>query len=288
VFFPDRPAGAPGLAVFLNAGDPSLDVLPDLVQGLDEARVDCLELAVPFPDSPTDGPVVRRSAQRALAGGVGLAEVLDVVRAVRPGLRHLRIALLVDWRHTVRGTPLTDFLPRVRDCGADGLLVHGMPPRVRPGYHAAAQRAGLPIVTTCYADSAREVLVEAMRHASAYLYLVAHRGRTGTAPAAGYQALTPVLRTLRQLGTAPVAVGFGVRTRADLQALHCLGADAAIVGSAGVARIERALEQGHDVIDDYLALVRELRPGARPAVSGRSAPTPDQLSEESSRERTAK
>jgi tryptophan synthase alpha chain len=248
----------PRLALFVNAGDPPLDVLGDVVRMLDEAGVDCLELAVPFPDSVTDGPVIRRSADRALAAGVGLDETLAFVAGVRPELRHLRIALFADWSHTVRPLSLRTTIGRVADAGADGLLVHALPPRARPAYHRAAQEAGLPVVTTCYAGSDGEVMAEAAAHASAYLYLVAHYGRSGTTPAAGYAELAGTVAMLRAGTTAPIAIGFGVRTQADVAAVHTCGADAVIVGSAGVARIENALAHGHDVIADFGDFVQSL------------------------------
>ncbi|HEV7758216.1 MAG TPA: tryptophan synthase subunit alpha, partial [Acidimicrobiales bacterium] len=151
----------PGLVLFLNAGDPPLDQLPDILRALDAAGVDCLELAVPFPDSPTDGPVIRRSAQRALARGVDLDAVLDLVAATRPTLRHLRVALFADWSHTVKRLPLDDVLRRVAAAGADGFLLHGLPPRRRADYHAAAHHAGLPLVTTCYLTSPPAVVADA-------------------------------------------------------------------------------------------------------------------------------
>ena len=93
-FFAQRPQGRPGLALFLNAGDPPLDVFADLVRMLDQARVDCLELAIPFPNSASDGPVIRESATRALEDGIDRDAVLGFVREVRPQLSHLKIALL--------------------------------------------------------------------------------------------------------------------------------------------------------------------------------------------------
>src|SRR5947209_6220636 len=93
-FFGQPRPGRPGLALFLNAGDPPLDVFRDLILMLDSERVDCLELAVPFPNSPTDGPVIRASAARALADGIDLEAVLGFVAQVRPELSHLKIALL--------------------------------------------------------------------------------------------------------------------------------------------------------------------------------------------------
>ncbi|MGH3718665.1 MAG: tryptophan synthase subunit alpha [Pseudonocardiaceae bacterium] len=259
-FFPGRRAGEPGLVLFLNAGDPPLGMLRDVVQMLDELRVDCLELAVPFPDSCTDGPVVRRSAVRALRTGVDLDAVRGVLDTVRADLTHLRIALLVDWSHTIKPASMPDFLARLADYAADALLVHGLPPRLRPGYYSVAREHQLPIVTTCYTRSSVPVQAEAAANAAAYLYLVAHYGRSGSRPAAGFGELTPLVRALRAQATVPVAVGFGVRDRRDVRALADIGADAAVIGSAGVERIERALTNHTDPVRELADFVRALRP----------------------------
>src|SRR5205085_6731366 len=86
-FFADRQPGRPGLALFLNAGDPPLDTFRELVLMLDEAKVDCLELAIPLPNSASDGPVIRASASRALEDGIDRDAVLDFIARV---LRELR------------------------------------------------------------------------------------------------------------------------------------------------------------------------------------------------------
>ncbi|MFJ2781186.1 tryptophan synthase subunit alpha [Kitasatospora sp. NPDC087315] len=259
-FFARRPPDRPGLAVFLNAGDPPLPVLADLMRMLDDRRVDCLELAVPFPDSVTDGAVIRRSARRALAGGAGLDEVLDFLGGIQPRLRHLRVALLADWSHTVRPLSMPGFVRRVADSGADGLLVHGLPPRLRASCLEAVREAGLPLVATCYATSAAEVKAEAAECASAYLYLVAHYGRSGGTLTTGHQELATALSVLRKAATVPIAVGFGVRSGADIAVLHGLGADAAVVGSAGVARVEHALAERADVVEEFQAFLHTLSP----------------------------
>ena len=252
------PPGRPGLAVFLNAGDPGLHRLPELVDMLDRHQVDCLELAVPFPNSPTDGPVIRRSADRALAAGVDCAAVLAAV-AELPPRDHLRIALLVDWAHTIRGERLPGFLDRIGQSAVDGLLVHGLPPLLRAEYHDTAREVDLPIVTTCYPRSAPDVLTDAARNASAYLYLVAHYQRSGTPAEAGYRHLAATVDRLRGLGDAPIAVGFGIRTREDVAAVTASGADAAVVGSAAVAHIEAALDHGRDPVTELSGFVGQLR-----------------------------
>jgi tryptophan synthase alpha chain len=256
-FFATRRTGDIGLAVFLNAGDPPLDLLEDLVFLLDECRVDCLELAVPFPNSASDGPVIRRSARRALDNGIDLDTVLTFVENVRPRLSHLKIALLADWSHTVKAMPLREFLIHVQSARADALLIHALPPRLRQKYYETAQLLGQPIVTTCYAASSSTVLDEAACHGSAYVYLAAHYGRTGAA-SPDYHALGPVIGTLRQRTEIPIAVGFGVKDRSHLDALREVGADAAIVGSAGIACIERAILAHRDVLKETRAFLLAL------------------------------
>jgi tryptophan synthase alpha chain len=246
------------LALFLNAGDPPLDVFADLVRMLDECRVDCLELAIPFPNSASDGPTIRASADRALAAGTDREAVLQFIARIRPELSHLKIALLADWSYSIKRTPMPDFLSRVRDSGADGLLVHGLPPRLKAGYYEAAEQTGMPIVTTCYSSSDPAVLDEAADHGSAYIYLVAAYGRSGTVGPPDHSVLVPVLERLRERARVPVAVGFGVKDRSHIDGLGEVGADAAIVGSTCVARVTAAREAGRDVVEDFRGLLVEL------------------------------
>lgn len=264
-FFAEPRPDRPGLAVFLNAGDPPLEVLREVILLLDECRVDCLELAVPFPNSASDGPVIRRSADRALADGVERDGVLDFVASIRPELSHLKIALLADWSHSIKGLKLDDFIERVKASGSDGLLVHGLPPRLRGQYYEAAKLAGQPIVTTCYASSDPAVLDEAAEHGTAYIYLVAHYGRSGTSVEPDHSALVPAMERLRARTDVPIAVGFGVKNRSHIAGLGQVGADAAIVGSACVACVEDSLSSGRDVVVDFRQLLEQL--GETPASS---------------------
>jgi tryptophan synthase alpha chain len=250
--------------LFLVAGDPPLDVFREIVLLMDEQEVDCLELAVPFPDSPTDGPVIQESARRALDRGVDLEATLDFVESIRPELSHLKIALLADWSYSIKGTPLRDFLERVQSARADGLLIHGLPPRLRPEYYEAADATGLPIVTTCYATSEAPVLHDAAEHASAYIYLVSAYGRSGTVGPPDHSTLVPVLETLRERSEVPIAVGFGIKDRSHVEGVGAVGADAAIIGSTCVARVADTQAAGGDVVEDFRGLLGELVPSSQP------------------------
>jgi len=274
-FFTEPREGRPGLALFLNAGDPPLDVLEDLVLLLDDYKVDCLELAVPFPNSASDGETIRQSANRALADGVDRDAVLAFIERVRPRLSHLKIALLADWSHSAKRPPLPEFLGMVKASGADGLLMHGLPPRLREQYYEAAATVGQPIVTTCYASSDAEVLNDAADHGSAYIYLVAHYGRSGNVGPPDHSTLVPILAQLRERTDVPIAIGFGVKNRGHIEGLGAVGADAAIVGSTCVACVADSLANGRDVIEDFEALLVEFGEQRQaPAQSATNQSTP--------------
>jgi tryptophan synthase alpha chain len=258
-FFDRSRRARPGLALFLNAGDPSFEELRRVVVMLDRAGVDCLELAVPFPNAVTDGAVIRRSAARALSNGADLTSTLAFVKSLRGELSRLKIVLMADWRHTVRALSMGEFLGRVRRAGCDGLLLHGIPPRARPVYYEHAAGLGQPIVTTCYVTSSAEVFADAAAHASAYVYLVSHYGRGEGAARPDGSRLAPAVEALRELSRVPIAVGFGVRTGADARAVWRAGADAAIVGGACVACLEQAIVSGRDPVEDMRLFLVRLR-----------------------------
>jgi tryptophan synthase alpha chain len=153
---------------------------------------------------------------------------------------------------------MPEFLELVKSSGAHGLLVHGLPPRLREQYYEAAKAVGQPIVTTCYATSEPAVLDEAAEHGSAYIYLVAAYGRSGTVGPPDHSALVPVLERLRGQTDVPIAVGFGVKNRDHIEGLGSVGADAAIVGSACVNCVADSRERSSNVVEDFHALLVDL------------------------------
>jgi tryptophan synthase alpha chain len=154
---------------------------------------------------------------------------------------------------------MAEFLRRTHGSGVDGLLVHGLPATQRSTYYDLAHAVRVPVVSTCYPDSDPAVRTESATNATAYLYLVAHYGRSGTPSADGFHRIRPVLAALRANTTAPIAVGFGVRGRTEIEALRDLGADAVIIGSAAVARVEQAGAENRDVVADLARFVGQLR-----------------------------
>ena len=76
-------AGRKALIPYICAGDPYADATVDIMRALADGGADVIELGVPFSDPMADGPVIQKAAERALARGIGMAQVLEMVRAFR-------------------------------------------------------------------------------------------------------------------------------------------------------------------------------------------------------------
>src|SRR5688572_14658081 len=73
------------LIPYITAGDPHPSLTVPLMRALVESGADIIELGVPFSDPMADGPVVQRAGERALKHGVGLSNVLSMVKDFRQG-----------------------------------------------------------------------------------------------------------------------------------------------------------------------------------------------------------
>jgi tryptophan synthase alpha chain len=229
-----RAEGRAAFVAFLTAGDPSLERTEEIAVSLADAGVDVLELGVPFSDPIADGPVIQRSSQRALARGVTLAAVLDVVRRIR---RRTELPLLL-FSYL---NPLHRYgLPRVardaRDAGIDGALVTDLPPEEADEWIACARGAEVDTVFLAAPTSPDERLRKVADVSRGFVYAVSRTGVTGERQALSADA-GPLVARLRALTPVPVALGFGISTP-DQVAEAGRVADGVVVGSALVRFLE--------------------------------------------------
>ena len=116
-----------GLVTFVTAGDPDMDRSALVLETIDRAGADVLEVGIPFSDPLADGPVIQRSSERALAGGTTLAASLDLVARVRP--RIAAAVVVFSYANPVFAMGLETFVHRASDAGVDGVLILDLPDR---------------------------------------------------------------------------------------------------------------------------------------------------------------
>jgi tryptophan synthase alpha chain len=233
----DRAAFIP----FITAGDPSLETSFAILEKLPAAGADLIELGVPFSDPMADGPSIQASSLRALKAGMTLPKVLDLVRRFRKADKQTPIVLM-GYFNPIHAYGAARFAVDAAAAGVDGLITVDLPPEEDDVLRAPAASHGLDIIrlATPTTDEAR--LAAILAGASGFLYYVSIAGVTGTKSYSEHDVRDAVARLKRQ-SRLPCAVGFGVRTPEQAQAIARF-ADGAVVGSAIVDRIAAGLERG--------------------------------------------
>jgi tryptophan synthase alpha chain len=242
------------LIPYVTVGDPSLAVMAAILDALVQAGADVIELGVPFSDPMADGPVIQRASERALAQGVGLGDVLEVVAQFRRRNTKTPIVLM-GYANPVEAMGVAAFVDRARDAGVDGVIIVDYPPE-EAGEFAALLRARDIAQIFLIAPTSPEARIEMIaRLAAGYVYYVSLKGVTG----AGHLDTREVARKLDEIRrhiTLPVGVGFGIRDAESARAIAA-HADAIVIGSRIIAEIEHgAPSEAASRAGAFLATIR--------------------------------
>jgi tryptophan synthase alpha chain len=229
-----RGEGGKAFVAFLTAGDPSLERTVEAAREIEAAGADVLELGVPFSDPLADGPVIQRASERALRRGTTLARVLGAARAIRSATTLPLI--LFSYLNPLLRYGLPRLAREAADSGVDGVLVTDLPPEEAGPWIESARKADLDTVFLA-APTSSDVRLGLVAEASrGFVYAVSRTGVTGETETLSEEAGL-LVRRLKALTQAPVAVGFGIATPEQAAAAAAV-ADGVVVGSALVRFLE--------------------------------------------------
>jgi len=251
--------GRKALIPYVTSGFPYADITPALMQGMADAGCDVIELGVPFSDPMADGPVIQKAGERALAQGVGMAQVLAAVRAFRKG-NDTTPVVLMGYANPVEAYDIKHGKGAfIRDCaaaGVDGLLIVDYPPEECEQFAADLRAHGMDLIFLLAPTSTDERMAQVAQVASGYVYYVSLKGVTGYG-ALDIDTVEAMLPRIRQHVSVPVGVGFGIRDAATAKAISRV-ADAVVIGSRLIQLIENEPAERVDAVAaDFLSGIRQ-------------------------------
>lgn len=249
-----------GFVTFLTAGDPDLQTSMALLKGLPDAGADIIELGMPFTDPMADGPAIQASNQRALAAGQTMLKTLQMVRDFREQDNETPIVLM-GYYNPVHAYGPQRFLTDARAAGVDGLIIVDLPAEEDRELCIPALDAGVNFIRLLAPTTDDARLPHVLENISGFVYYVSIAGITGSA-APDADAVGVAISRIKAQCDLPVAVGFGV-TEPDQAAAIAAHADAVVVGSALVRKVEHAVQNGGDAVSPVLQKVSELAAGVR-------------------------
>jgi len=242
-----------GFIPFITAGDPDLQITADLLLELSASGATVIELGVPFSDPMADGVVIQRASERALQQGFGLKELLDLVARTRKQVE--TPIVLFSYFNPLFQYGLEELARDAGSAGVDGILVTDLIPEEAREFAGALRTQNLDMIFLVAPTSTDERLSRIAAHASGFVYAVSRPGVTGARAQLSTEAELLVTR-MRRFSQLPIAVGFGISNAAQV-ADTLRYADAAVVGSAIVAKIEE-LAGAPDLVKQVGKFVRGL------------------------------
>jgi tryptophan synthase alpha chain len=239
----------PKLVAFMTAGYPKRERFRSDLAAV-AAAADVIEIGVPFTDPMADGMTIQRSSREALRQGVSLPWILEELRSMqRPDVP----LLLMSYLNPILNMGYARFAAAAVECGVCGLIIPDLPLDESAELAQALSRHGIALVQMVTPVTPPERLARLCAASQGFVYAVTMTGTTGRNVALPSDMLGYLAR-VRAASSVPVCAGFGIRTRAQVEALR--GAvDGVIVGSALVEVLERG-ESAQQWLD-------ALRPAAR-------------------------
>lgn len=237
------------LMTHLVLGYPSFEVNREVIARMVDQGVDIIELQIPFSEPVADGPVILRANQEAIAGGIKVRQCLEF--AAEMAAKHRIPFLFMTYYNILFKYGVSEFLDKTREIGIRGLIIPDLPPEEGEDYLAACRRLGLAPIQIFAPTSSDERMAKLAGHGDGLVYCVARRGVTG-AKTSFDKNFTDYIARCRRATDLPLAVGFGIANRQDVEMLRGQ-ADIAVIGSATIRLVE---EHGPAAVSDFIATLR--------------------------------
>jgi tryptophan synthase alpha chain len=237
------------LMTHIVIGYPSLEASFDIVQAMVEAGVDLMELQIPFSEPIADGPVILKANQSALARGITVQECIDF--GGRVASQFAIPFLFMTYYNILFKYGVERFVRTADHNGLRGAIVPDLPPEEGADYLQAMAEHRLDPIFIFAPTTGDERLQVIARHARGFVYCVARKGVTGQQTDFSRE-LEQYLGRCRRVTDLPLALGFGVKDKADVDFLTGK-VDIAVIGTQTIRLVE---EKGVAAVGDFIRSLR--------------------------------
>ncbi len=227
------------LISYVVAGDPSPSGTVDLLHRLVAAGADVLEVGVPFSDPMAEGLVIQLGHERALANGMTLRGVLDIVTEFRRDDTETPIVMM-GYANPIERFGYEAFAEAGALAGVDGLITVDLPPEEVDRLDEALLQVAIDNIFLISPTTPEQRIKSIVSRARGFIYCVAVKGVTGSGQldVAEVAERIGVIRSMTEL---PIAVGFGIKDAESAKRVADV-ADAVVVGSALIDEMVRKSE----------------------------------------------
>ena len=241
------------LSVYFTAGFPEAGDAVRIMECLEEAGADMLEVGMPFSDPVADGPVIQESNRVALENGMSIALLLDQLEGIREKVK-LPI-ILMGYLNPIVQYGVEKFCKQCHAIGIDGLIIPDLPmTEYREMYQSVFESYRLHPVFLITPQTSEERIRMTDKQSKGFIYMVSSASTTGAKEgiAASQEAYFQSVKAMK-LDT-PTLIGFGISNR-ETFGKACENAQGAIIGSAFI----QVLAQSKNIPEDIRAFIQSIK-----------------------------
>ena len=251
-----KASGAKALVPYVTPEYPFKGMTTSLLQTLEQAGADLIEVGIPFSDPLADGKTIQHSSEVALRNGVTIETILKNVSEFR---RSSQLpVILMGYINPILRLRFENFLSACKAAGVDGVIVPDLPPEEASQFVAASDLSGMSNVFLI-APTTNEARIRAIDALSTdFSYCVSVTGVTGARDQFGASGdLDGFLKRVKDNTTKPFVVGFGISRPEHVQRVWKF-ADGAVVGSSLINVMRESASPG-DALKAASLFLRSLR-----------------------------
>jgi len=228
------------LSVYFTAGFPELNDTVFVMQSLQDAGADMIELGMPYSDPLADGPVIQASSTRALDNGMTIHRLFEQLKDFRNEIQ--LPVLLMGYMNPVLQYGFENFCRDARMVGADGIILPDLPLfEFEKEFGSIIKKYNLDFVFLVTPETEEKRILQLDRHSSGFVYAVSSSSTTGkNATLADQEKYFKKLRSLNLKN--PILIGFGIRDKSSFAKACSLGSGA-IIGTAFIKILENSERQ---------------------------------------------
>lgn len=213
---------------FLTAGYPDKSHMVKMVLAAEKSGASMVEIGVPFSDPLADGPIIQRASQVAIENGVNIKWILEAVEEIRSSSEIPLV--LMGYINPIIKYGLVKFMKDCQMVGVDGLIIPDLPLEEAERFVQLARENNISPILLVAPNSSSERIKIISDFAEDLIYCVALLGTTGLSENHRVN-LVSYLERVKENSSCPFVVGFGIKTKNDVEKINEL-ADGAVVGSA--------------------------------------------------------
>ena len=201
----------------LVLGYPSYEENRKAVKTMIEAGAEIIELQIAFSEPMADGPVILRANDEALKRGATVAKSMAFAKEMASAFPETMF-LFMSYYNILFAQGVANFVDKAKEAGIQGLIVPDLPPEEGADYLAACKKTGLAPIFISTPTNTEERLKYVAQYAGGMAYCVGRKGVTGIKTKMD-DALLDLIERYRKATKLPIALGFGIQGKEDVDAI---------------------------------------------------------------------